>query len=190
MRANDPEAFARLRDEHCGLCYATRGQGEVTRMMACDEARCTLRDPASLGRERRWVRRVLTSSLVDNPQPPDEVLEGFNAHIAVAGCATPSLARNVAGTIGRAFQASTLRGQLHAILVEVLAELAGDLLHANVSHRTQEELRRISDQARREWNLRQDDLIRMLAMGGLTIPQIQQRTGHGRDKVRKALRRK
>lgn len=191
MRAGDAVAFERLRDAHCAVCQTTAALGGVERMMACDQARCALRNPPDLRAERIWVRAVLSSGLVDNPDPPDAVLDGFNRHIGLAGCAMPALTRPAPGApIRRGFTAPTLRGQLHALLVAVLAELGGDLLHENVSDRTQAELRQQSDQARRLWNLRQDDRIRLLAAGGLNPAEIARRTGQSRDRIRSALGKK
>ena len=156
--------------------------------MACDNARCALRDPASLGAERRWVRNVLASELFENARPSDAVLEAFNDHIALAGCATPSLTRNADGTVGRGFQSSTLRGQLHAFLVDGLADLAGDLLHANVTTKSVTDLRARAEEAKRVWRDRDRARVRLLHAAGESNYSIQRRTGYSLKRIRAALK--
>ncbi len=188
MRPQDEAGAETLRMTYCLRCRETAALDAPLRVKACDGARCGLRDESARHRERRWIREVLTSGLVDNPQPDRALAARFNDHIARAGCATAGLTDYPDGTIGRGFYAPTLRGQLHALLVAVIAELAGDMLHANVSAQTVPDLRNLASASRATWNDRQAERVRLLAAANLSQLEIKRRTGYDIKTIRKYIK--
>ncbi len=124
----DPREAEPLRREYCVVCRRTAAEGATaaSRMLACTQRRCGLRDPENLRAEQDWARVMFHR--VGDPTNLDDMDEAqFNSHIAEAGCATIAISRDVDGVPTFGFGASTLRGQLHVALVQRVAAKVGDM---------------------------------------------------------------
>lgn len=122
----DPAVFEQVRRQHCRVCQLTAAEGlsAPTRRRTCEKWRCGLRDPERFQLEQEWAT-VTLHTFSDPATSTEEDLANLNHHLAAAGCAAVGLVRGPQGRIGLGINASTLRGELHATIVGLIATRAG-----------------------------------------------------------------
>lgn len=123
----DPRAsmhMGALCESFCKSCQETVDRGE--RRHLCNERRCGLLDPTRYNQERLVVGTMI-DALVYMESADPRTVDFFNQYVAQSGSVTMALVRNGRGHYSRGWNASTLRGSIHAAVLTILALTAGDI---------------------------------------------------------------
>lgn len=183
----DPREAEPLRREYCSVCRLTAAEGATaaSRMLACTQRRCGLRDPENLRAEQDWARVMFHR--VGDPTNLDDMDEAqFNSHLAETGCATIAISRDADGVPTFGFSAATLRGHLHVALVRWIAAKAGDAQRnlADITIAEAEKLIAVKRDTRQEWQKKRAAALRA---EGVPDKQIAHQLGYDPKTIRNWL---